>query len=215
MRIELFSDVICPWCYIGKRRLERALAERPLPGLVIDWRAFQLNPDMPADGMDRQAYLAAKFGPGRGAEIYENVRQVGEGEGIVFAFDRIRRTPNTVDAHRLVRWADDRGGADTMVETLFRGYFIEGADLTDRATLATLAGEAGQSAEDARDLLATPDLVDEIQTETRRAYAMGINGVPCFLVAGRYALSGAQPPEGLFPLFDLARQMASEAASAK
>jgi len=206
MQLDIFSDVICPWCYIGKRRLERALAERPQPDLALRWRAFQLNPDMPAAGMERLAYLTAKFGHARAEQIYTTIRQVGELEGIPFRFDRIERTPNTVDAHRLIRLAGMVGLQDQMVEQLFQAYFVDGRNLSDRQALADVAGAAGVDRSEASEYLASTANVAEVRAESDFAYKAGITGVPCFIANGQYAISGAQEPEGLFPLFDLAHQ---------
>ncbi|MSP88071.1 MAG: DsbA family oxidoreductase [Alphaproteobacteria bacterium] len=206
MQIDIFSDIICPWCLIGKRRLERALLERPQPGLTLRWRAFQLNPDMPHDGMDRAAYLAAKFGHAKADQIYRTIRQVGEAEGIAFRFEKITRTPNTVDAHRLVRLAGIVGQQDAMVEALFQAYFLNGANLSDAAALAEIAAGAGMDKAEAAEFLASPAHVEDVQAESAFATKVGITGVPCFIANGQYAISGAQEPEGLFPLFDLARQ---------
>ncbi|MBI1778969.1 MAG: DsbA family oxidoreductase [Proteobacteria bacterium] len=206
MRLDIFSDVICPWCFIGKRRLERALAARPLPDLTAHWRAFQLNPDMPAEGMDRQHYIEAKFGDkGRAEEIYERVTAAGRGDGIAFAFDKIRRTPNTVQAHRLIRLASREGGQDAMVERLFLGYFLEGADLSSDKTLAMLAAEAGLGRNDVASYLRGAEDRTEVEADSQLAYRAGISGVPCFVVDGKFALAGAQEPEAFGPLFDAAR----------
>ena len=137
MRIDVVSDVICPWCYIGKRRLSAALQQRPEVEAEILWHPFQLNPDMPPEGMPRERYIAAKFGGGQHASrIYQNVTEVGEAVGIPFHFERIRVTPNTRDAHRLIRRATQSGDADPIVEALFNAYFIEGRNIGDRTTLA-------------------------------------------------------------------------------
>ena len=130
IQIDLFSDVICPWCFIGKRRLERALNQRSNPDVDISWRAFQLNPDMPKTGMHRDHYLEAKFGgPERAKTIYENIRKTGEMEGIEFKFEKIKKTPNTVLAHRLISWSKDQKISDLVVESLFKAYFYEGRDI--------------------------------------------------------------------------------------
>ena len=130
LQIEIFSDIVCPWCYIGKRRFERAHTARPHTGLAVTWRAFQLNPEMPADGIDRQRYLELKFGGGdQAGQVYHRIAAAGAEEGIDFAFDRIRRTPNTVNAHRLVRWARQQDRQDEVVESLFQAYFLEGLDI--------------------------------------------------------------------------------------
>ena len=160
MDIDIFSDTICPWCFIGKRRLERALAERPQPDLTIHWRAFQLNPDMPAGGMDRSQYLEQKFGGASNAEaIYDQVRAAGETEGIDFAFERMKRTPNTIDSHRLIRHAGQQaqqGQArqDAVVQALFDAYFLRAEDIGDPGGLAPAAAEAGLDTDETAPVLA-------------------------------------------------------------
>jgi len=215
MHIDIVSDVICPWCFIGKRRLEKALSLRPDLAVEVTWRPFQLNPDMPLEGMDRKAYVAAKFGGGGHADrIYAaTVAEVGESIGIPFAFDRIRRTPNTRDAHRLIRWAAAQGQADPVVEALFRAYFIDGRDIGDRATLAETAGAAGLDASEARRWLDGTAEIEPVLAEDRRARRLGINAVPCFIFDRHYAVSGAQEPEFFLPIFDLV-QTGAEAAPA-
>jgi predicted DsbA family dithiol-disulfide isomerase len=215
MRIDIFSDVICPWCFIGKRRLERALAQRPQGEVEIHWRAFQLNPDMPVQGMPRQAYLQAKFGGAeRAAQIYETIRENGKKEGIDFQFDSIARTPNTVRAHRLIRFASDRGASDVLVERLFTGYFYDGMDIGDVETLAAIAEEAGLDPAEARTFLESNETVADVLAETRFAYENGINGVPCFIFDRRYALAGAQEPAAFFPLFELVQNEAANRPAA-
>ncbi len=211
MHIDIVSDVICPWCFIGKRRLDRALDARPDLAASITWRAFQLNPDMPDEGMPRQAYLAAKFGsPGHAARIYATIAQAGAGENIDFAFDRIRRTPSSRAAHRLIRFATLQGDADPVVEGLFGAYFEQGRDIGNPAILADIAAEAGHERQDAARFLAGAAALDEVLTEDRSARRLGISGVPCFIVDGGYAISGAQEPEFFFPLFDLAQNAAPQ-----
>jgi predicted DsbA family dithiol-disulfide isomerase len=211
MHIDIVSDVICPWCYIGKKRLERALAERTEIPVSTSWRAFQLNPDMPPEGMERSAYLAAKFGgQGHAQRIYGAITAAGAAEGIPFAFDRIRRTPNTVDAHRLIRFASRSGRGGETVEALFRAYFTEGRDIGDRAVLAEIAQETGFERGEVFLYLAGNDGRDETQAEDRAARRLGINAVPCFILEGGYAISGAQEPECFFPLFDLVLNKATE-----
>ncbi|MCK6454087.1 MAG: DsbA family oxidoreductase [Alphaproteobacteria bacterium] len=212
MRIDIFSDVICPWCFIGKRRLDKALALRPQPDLQLRWRAFQLNPGMPEEGMDRQAYLAAKFGGAESAQrIYDTVGAAGAREGIAFAFDRIKRTPNTVAAHRLIRFAEARGRQDAVVEALFHAYFLDGRLVGEKPVLAAIAGESGLDASEARAFLDGPEETEAVLAEDAFARRLGIGGVPCFIVDGKYALSGAQEPEAFLPVFDL---VAGEAAGA-
>jgi len=213
MHIDIISDVICPWCFIGKRRLEKALALRPELAAEVTWRPFQLNPDMPADGMEWQAYLTAKFGSAAQADrLYRNVAAAGIGVNIPFDFARIRRTPNTRKAHALIGHALAEGTGDAMVERLFRAYFLEGRDIGERATLVELAGEIGleQSAVEAS--LDDRVIEERVVAEDRGARRLGINAVPCFIFAGQYAVSGAQEPEFFLPIFDLVRSGAEATA---
>jgi predicted DsbA family dithiol-disulfide isomerase len=213
MRIDIVLDVICPWCFIGKRRLEKALALRPEIAAEIAWRPFQLNPDMPAPGMARHDYLAAKFGGAQHAgRIYQTVADAGATVGIPFAFDRIRRTPATREAHRLIRHAEREGGADALVEALFRAYFIDGRDLGSRAILAAIADDCGLDPMATRDFLAGDADAAEILAEDRSARRAGINAVPCFIVDRQYAISGAQEPEFFLPVFDLVMNGGAAAA---
>lgn len=215
MRIDIFSDVICPWCFIGKKRLEKALELRPLPDLQIHWRAFQLNPGMPEEGMDRQAYLAAKFGgPESAQRIYDTVGAAGRRSGVAFAFDKITRTPNTVAAHRLVRFAERFGRQDAMVEGLFQSYFLEGRNLSDKDSLAEIAAGAGLDRAAVRGYLDSDEDTETVLAEDAYARKLGIGGVPCFIVDGRYALSGAQEPEAFLPVFDLVGTEKAENAPA-
>ncbi len=214
MQIECWSDVVCPWCYIGKRRFARALTQRPDIRPEVSWRAFQLNPDMPPDGMDRAEYVAMKFGGGRRAEeIYKRVTEAGLGEGIDFRFDKIRRTPNTTDAHRLLLYAAGAKAQDAVVERLFEGYFTEGADIGDTDTLAALAGEAGLEIDPALRFLTSEQGRETVMEDLSLAYRMGITGVPCFILEGKYALPGAHEPEAFQPMFDLAKQEAGAPVS--
>jgi predicted DsbA family dithiol-disulfide isomerase len=204
MRIDIVSDVVCPWCFVGKRRLEKALALRPEIAAEIVWRPFQLNPDMPVEGVERQAYLAAKFGGDAHAErIYANVTAAGASVDIDFAFDRIRRTPNTRDAHRLIRHAAAEGRADAMVEALFRAYFLDGRDIGEHGVLAEIAGAVGLDAAATRAFLESPAELDQVLAEERSARRIGVNAVPCFIFDRQYAVSGAQEPEFFLPVFDL------------
>jgi predicted DsbA family dithiol-disulfide isomerase len=206
MRIDIISDVICPWCFIGKRRLERALTLRPEVTSEVTWRPFQLNPDMPEEGMERRAYLAAKFGGEVHADrLYTNVTEAGATVDIPFAFDRIRRTPNTRDAHRVIRYAAAEGRADPMVEALFQAYFIDGRDIGNRGTLAEIAGEIGLDSRAAALWLDSPADRAEVVAEDRSARRLGINAVPCFIFERQYAVSGAQDPEFFLPVFDLVK----------
>jgi predicted DsbA family dithiol-disulfide isomerase len=211
IQIDIVSDTVCPWCYIGKRRLERALTQRPDLAFQLGWRPFQLNPDMPREGMDREQYLNLKFGGSdRARRVYNSVRQAGSEEGIPFAFDAIRRQPNTVDSHRLIRWAANEGRQDAVVEGLFRVYFTQGADIGNPEVLAQVAQQCGlDGAEIARRLTEDVD-VELVQREETVARRLGINGVPCFIIDRKYAVSGAQDPSVLLQVFDLAARGGGE-----
>ncbi len=209
MDIEVFSDPVCPWCFIGKRRLERALAERPDVRASIRWRTFQLNPTMPPGGMPHSEYLQAKFGSPN-PPMYETIRAVGESEGIEFAFEEIQTTPNTIDAHRLTRFAGRSGAEDAMVEALFQAYFLDGQDIGNREILSTIAKSVGLDQKDAAAHLAGGDDLSEVHEEDLQSRRLGIQGVPCFIVAGKYAVAGAQEPEAFLPLFDMAREVSLE-----
>lgn len=207
MRLDIFSDPICPWCFIGKRRLERALAARPDLEIEVHWRAFQLNPEMPAEGMDRQLYLELKFGgPAAAQRIYETITEAGISEKIAFDFGAIQRTPNTVNAHRLIRRAGPEGKQDAVVEALFTRYFLAGEDIGDAATLLMVAEDAGLAASDLEAFLAGAEEDDVVRSEDALARRTGIQGVPTFIFANRFALSGAHEPEVLVQMFELAEQ---------
>lgn len=196
MKIDIFSDTVCPWCYIGKRRLERALAEPGAPGAEISWRPFQLNPAMPAGGMDRAEYLAWKFGgAGPARRAYGAVREAAEAESLPIRLDAIARTPNTLASHRLIHYAAGRGAENTVVDALFRAYFVEGVDIGDAAALAAIAASAGLDGDAARAWLESGEDGALLADRDRRAREMGVRGVPFFVVAGRYAVSGAHDPE--------------------
>ena len=214
MRIDIVLDVICPWCFIGKRRFEKALALRPDIEPEFGWRPFQLNPDMPPEGMTRHDYLAAKFGGGHHASrIYQTVAEAGATIGISFAFDRIRRTPCTREAHRLIRHAEAQGRANALVEAMFQAYFIDGRDLGQHAILAEIAAESGLDPAETKRFLATDRGAAEMLAEDRGARRVGINAVPCFILDEQYAISGAQEPEFFLPVFDLVLNGAAAAAA--
>ena len=213
MRIDVVSDVICPWCFIGKRRLARALDQRSEVEAEIVWHPFQLNPDMPPEGMARERYIAAKFGGGQHADrIYRNVTEVGATVGIPFHFDRIKITPNTRNAHRLIRHATEAGSAEPVVEALFNAYFVDGRDIGDRATLSEIAGEAGLDRDAASRLLGGEDGAEQVLADDMSARRIGINAVPCFIFERKYVVSGAQEPEFFYPLFDLLKTETASAA---
>lgn len=211
MQIDVVSDTICPWCYIGKRRLERALAASGLTPAWIGWRPFQLNPDMPVEGMERETYLAKKFGGRERAErIYAPIVEAGREEGIAFAFDRIRRTPNTLMSHRLIRLAGKMGKQNEAVDGLFRAYFEEGRDIGDLAVVSDVARDAGMDRDEIHAYLETDADLDRVRAEDKFARDLGIQGVPCFIIERSVVLSGAQPPDVFQQAFATA---ASQAAS--
>lgn len=212
MQIDIISDTICPWCYIGKRRLERAMSSRP--GLVFDisWRAFFLDPAVPPGGIDRAEYFAARFGD-TAPPLLDAIMKAGESEGIRFCFEKASRIPNTLDSHRLIRWSAAGGPKvqDAVVSLLFRSYFEDGADIGDCSVLVGIAEAAGMDPKLVAARLASDEDMSAIQQEDALARAMGVTGVPCFLVNRRYALIGAQDPERFLALFD--QIAASDAAS--
>ncbi|MEK9969598.1 MAG: DsbA family oxidoreductase [Ferrovibrio sp.] len=203
MRIEIVSDVICPWCFIGKRRLEQAMVQRPDIDFEIGWRPFQLNPDMPREGADRKSYLEAKFGgPERAKQIYARVSAEGAKEGIAFNFDGIKRTPNTLAAHSVLRWALSTGVQTELKERLFRLYFLEGQDIGNHQTLADAAAAEGMDGALVKQLLDDGRDADVIQDEDMMARELGITGVPFFIFERKYGVSGAQPAEALLQVID-------------
>ncbi len=214
LAVDVISDVVCPWCYIGKRKLETALAELTTRESALDiavrWHPFQLNPDMPAGGMPRAVYLAAKFGgTARATEIYSRVRAVGAEVDIPFAFERIVMQPNTLQAHRLIAWAQNRGDLDAagaLVERLFHAYFIDGRFLGDREELVRAAVAAGFDPGEIRAMLESDEGSDAVAAEDREARSVGIQGVPFFIFNGRIAVSGAHDPPTLLDAIAAARQ---------
>ena len=201
LQIDVVSDVVCPWCYIGKRKLSRALelyarrkpdAEPP----QVAWHPYQLNPDLPEAGVDRRDYLARKFG-GRSAEIYARISAVGAEVGIPFAFDKVARQPNTLAAHSLIALAGDAGLQDAVVEALFRAYFIDGRDLTANETLSAVACEAGLARKQVDACMASAPVRERVKARDAQARRIGMEGVPFFLFNRRLAVSGAQDPEVL------------------
>ncbi|MDA1099937.1 MAG: DsbA family oxidoreductase [Proteobacteria bacterium] len=205
--MDIISDTVCPWCYIGKRRFEQAVALRPGNEFQIGWRPFQLNPEMPGAGMPRQEYLKAKFGGvDRADRVYEAVGIAGEEVGLSFNFRRIPRQPNTFDSHRLVRWSESAGVQDAVVEALFQRYFLGEVDLGDQSDLVGIAESCGMDGELVRELFERDADRDLVMAEEGIARRMGINGVPCFVIDHKYAISGAQEPSVLTHVFDLALQ---------
>lgn len=207
MNIDIISDVVCPWCYVGKRQIEAALAlyQQQNPGAdkpALTWRPFQLNPQLPAEGMSRQEYVVQKFGAARAKEVYARVTAVGAEHGIAFAFDKIVRQPNTVGAHSLIALAGTVGeqadGLQSRVKEAFlRAYFLDGVDLTRTENLAAIAAAAGLDRAKVEQCLADPQSRLAVEQEDRRARAIGVEGVPFFIFNGKLALSGAQGPAAL------------------
>ena len=197
MQIDIYSDIVCPWCYVGKRRLERALSElKDAVKAEVTWRPFQLNPTMPLDGMDRTAYLKAKFESlDNFGQMEEQLLAAGVEERIPFVFEKIQRTPNTFAAHRLVWYAAQQGKQDAMVETLFRGYFLEGQNIGDVKTLTHVAAEAGLDRTETEKFLSSEKGVVEVKAEEAVGRRLGIRGVPYFVFNGTVSISGAQPPD--------------------
>lgn len=194
--ISVFSDVICPWCYVGKRRLERALDQLGLRGsATIEWLPFELNPDMPADGMERALYRARKFGAERSERLDAQMAELGRQEGIGFAFDRMTRTPSTRRAHMLIAAAGRHARADPVVDALFRAYFEEGRDVGDPEVLREIGLAAGLARDIVDDALGNDELRQFVEALEGQAAGMQVAGVPFFIVDRKWAISGAQPTE--------------------
>ena len=212
VRIDVVSDVVCPWCFIGKHRLENALALRPGVAVEVHWRPYFLNDWIPREGISREQYLITKFGSSeRYKSIAQRVTAAAAEEGLVYASDKMKRQPNTLDCHRLIRWAEVEGKAGEMKQKLMDLYFTQGADLTDRETLVTAAADVGLDTNTVREGLASDQDVAAIEQEALSAKEAGIEGVPCFIFGGKFAVSGAQSPEYLAEAIDRTAQ-ASDAA---
>ena len=209
--IEVVYDLVCPWCYLGVRRLFRTMRRRPDLLFELVWRPVLLNPDMPRTGMARADYVIRKFGgEERARRLYASIAEIGAAEGVEFRFDRIRRTPSSVDAHRLVRWAAPHGRSNDVAEALFAAHFADGHDIGDHAVLRAVAAASGLDAAAFARVLRSDEDVDAIHADNLRAHRLGINGVPCLVVAGRHAVAGAQEPEVLERLLDVAAVDADE-----
>ena len=213
VRIDVVSDVVCPWCFIGKHRLEKALALRPDIPVEVHWRPYFLNDWIPREGISREQYLTTKFGsPERYKGIAQRVTAAAAEEGLTYASDKMKRQPNTLDCHRLIRWAETEGKAGEMKQKLMDLYFTQGADLTDRETLVQAAASIGLDAKTVREGLASDQDVAEIEREAQSAKESGIEGVPCFIFGGKFAVSGAQSPEYLAEAIDRMAQAGQDAA---
>jgi predicted DsbA family dithiol-disulfide isomerase len=198
VRIDVVSDVVCPWCFIGKHRLEAALKLKPDVAVEVHWRPYFLNDWIPREGISREQYLTTKFGSvDRYKGIAERVAAAAASEGLTYASDKMKRQPNTLDCHRLIRWAEGIGKAAEMKQKLMDLYFTAGADLTDRETLVAAAADVGLDADDVRSRLASDQDVAQIENEVQAAKEAGIEGVPMFIFGGKFAVSGAQAPEYL------------------
>ena len=217
LAVDVISDVVCPWCFIGKRKLDAALGELvnrdSAVQAIVRWHPFELNPDLPVDGIPRTDYLERKWGSvARANQNYVRVSGVGEAVGIAFRFDLIERQPNTFDAHRLIAWAQQRGDANALVERLFAAYFLEGRFVGDRGELARIAAEAGLAEDAARAMLDSDAVRDDVARESREALDVGVRGVPFYIFNGRIAVSGAQNPETLLEAIAAARAAATTPA---
>ncbi len=194
MKIDVYADVVCPWCYVGERRLEGALQDRPDLDVQRRWRPFQLRPEMPARGLPWRPFALEKFGGEENmGRAFAHVAAAGKPDGVSFDFDRVASAPNTVDAHRLILHAQQRGNQREMADALFRGYFVEGRNLNDADDLAAMALGAGLAPDEARALLDGDGGIEDVRESQRTAAELGIGGVPFYVIDGRYAISGGQP----------------------
>jgi predicted DsbA family dithiol-disulfide isomerase len=196
IRLDIFSDPVCPWCYVGKANLDRALAAHADHPFVVQWHPFQLNPDMPPEGVAKRAYLEQKFGgKARVDAIHERLREVARAAGVDMDPDKPQRMPNTLNAHRLIHWAGIEEVQQAVVDALMRAYWAEGRDIGDPPTLADIAGENGMDREATLRLMQSDADADDIQARDQDARQKGVNAVPTFLIAQQYVVSGAQPTE--------------------
>ncbi|MFJ5487162.1 DsbA family oxidoreductase [Hansschlegelia beijingensis] len=207
LSIDVFADPVCPWCWIGKRRLEAALAARPDVEAVIRWRPYQLDPSIPPEGLDREEYLESKFDDvARLRATLDQITAIGRDEGIAFLFADITRAPNTLDAHRAIRWAAEEGpvAQGALIERLFEAYFTEAEDISDLDVIGRAAEEAGLDWETLRDRLDSDEDVEDVREEIAQARAIGVEGVPCFIFENKLVVMGAHPPEVLVEAIDRA-----------
>ncbi|MBF9059006.1 DsbA family oxidoreductase [Rhodobacterales bacterium HKCCSP123] len=213
IKLDIISDPICPWCYIGWSNLARALERRPDHPLALEWHPFQLNPDMPAEGMDRRDYLELKFGGKAGAlRAYAPVLDHAEAAGLTLHLDRIERTPSTLDAHRLIHWAGIEGRQTPTAVALFKAYFVDGRDIGDKTTLAGIAESVGLDRAMTETLLAGDADADDIRARDAHTRARGVTGVPCFVLANQHVITGAQPTELWLNVID---EIAAQGAGAQ
>lgn len=214
MQLDIISDPVCPWCYVGKKRMEIAIAARPAMQIDLAYRVFQLNPDMPREGMDRKEHMRRKFGEAKAPSgMADALAAAGRELGIEFNFSLIQRTPNTVDAHRLIRWSHNAGLQAELVENMFRRYFTDGDDIGDHSVLLDIARDTGLDTDIIGDLLARDSDMDLIREEDATARRIGIQGVPSYVIANKYLLVGAQEPEILGKALDTAYAESQQSAA--
>ena len=211
MQIDVISDTVCPWCFIGKRRLMRAMALRPEIVFDVKWRPYRLDPTVPRGGMDRQAYMRAKFGddPMKIVEMHKLIAAEGAKDGIEFDFAAIQRRPDTLDSHRLIRWAEANGVQDDVVERLFIAYFENGEDIGDIRVLADIADLCGMDGVEVAEMLETDTDRAMVEREDQIAHEMGVTGVPAMIFGGKLAVSGAREPEMLALVIDRVTAMSA------
>lgn len=211
MQIDVISDTVCPWCFIGKRRLQRAMDARPSIDFAVKWRPYQLDATVPREGMDRQVYMRMKFGddPMKIVEMHKLIAAEGEKEGIAFDFAAIARRPNTLDSHRLIRWAEAAGVQDEVVERLFIAYFENGEDIGDVRVLADIADISGMDGVEVAQMLESDTDLNLVMREDQIAREMGVSGVPAMIFGNKLAVSGAREPEVLASVIDRVTEMAS------
>ena len=208
MKIDIISDTVCPWCFIGKRRLERALVMRPNITSEITWHPFQLNPEMPTDGIDRQLYLKAKFGSSeRAKDIYRAVEQASAFENLDLRLDDIKRMPNSHQSHPLLHYAKKYDIQDVVAENLFRSYFFYGIDIGSVTHLIKIAEETGLHAGDVKSYMESTEDIQLVRDRDIQSRKLGVSGVPCFIIAEEYAISGAQKSEVFLQVFDAAKEL--------
>lgn len=211
MRIDVIFDTVCPWCYIGKRRLEVAIAEHGSDDIEIHWNAFLLNPDIPPEGMERRAYLRAKFGgESRAQRVHGAIARAGAAAGIEFNFDEIDWTPNTIDSHRVIHYAQQLGRGVEAVERVFQSYFREGRDIGKRSVLIDVGRQLGLDEDRLRTYLQDTSNIQTVLDHNARAHRLGVSGVPAFIIDGQFSISGAQEPAVLGRLLDIARERRRE-----
>jgi len=208
MKIDIISDTVCPWCFIGKRRLERALAMRPEMVPEINWYPFQLNPEMPEEGIERTLYLSLKFGSAeRANEIYGSVTEASTSEDLDINFDAIQRMPNSLKSHRLIQFSRLNGFQHAVMENIFRSYFFYGTDIGSLDALLEIARDSGLDQTQVRHYLESDQDLELVQAQDIQSRKMGVSGVPCFIIADEFAVSGAQEPEVFLQVFDAATQL--------